>query len=369
MREEEKAQLVGSYRKNRGYILIALLLAIMVVIVGFRNDWWSSSASPKTSTGEGMIYPIPSGGIWRALENTSMHDYVSIAFSSNGIFGMAVTSQGGILQTLDGGYEWQPLTDRVPITEGEKVTGLCVDEEGGMLIGTVLDADESTYTGFYRYQPGVGWKMAHGDFGGIAGGSGDGRFLTGGGGLIAILDRTGYRLIRLPDEATTTLYSAAAIGSNLIAVGTEGLIARSSDGGEVWEKTRHGIPLGASHQPCFYAVSLRNHTAIVGGLDGLVLRSDDSGENWHKVYGLSIEQMVQAIFLDVDGVSALLGGGKTDGGDPFIATTFNAGLTWNLDVIEQSHGRISGFAKGKAGIFAVTDDGALLIRRTAGISK
>jgi hypothetical protein len=73
--------------------------------------------------------------------------------------------------------------------------------------------------------------------------------------------------------------------------------------------------------------------------------------------------MITCALLDPEGKQAIVAGGTPAGLSPFIAASSDAGLTWRLEPVTAAKARITAIGRSRAGIYAATADGYLLLRR------
>jgi photosystem II stability/assembly factor-like uncharacterized protein len=92
--------------------------------------------------------------------------------------------------------------------------------------------------------------------------------------------------------ATSQLMSVAAVGGQMIAVGPEGRILASADGGINWTQSR--VPVSSDLVAVRF---LAKDKAWVAGHDGVVLHSDDGGKTWRKqLDGLEAARAMQSFY-------------------------------------------------------------------------
>ena len=109
----------------------------------------------------------------------------------------------------------------------------------------------------------------------------DGRVLAVGAYGLALEGRSGrFRALtpRLPNPRQLHLYGIRAAGRRVVVVGEQGLLLRSSDGGESFEA------LPSPYKGSFFGVLLpAEGVVLVYGLRGNIWRSADHGNTWSQV--------------------------------------------------------------------------------------
>jgi len=83
---------------------------------------------------------------------------------------------------------------------------------------------------------------------------------------------------RLPNPKSLHLYATRWLGQQLFVAGEQGLLLRSSDGGETFE------PLASPYKGSFFGLlATRAGSLIAYGLRGHAFRSTDAGNSWEKL--------------------------------------------------------------------------------------
>jgi photosystem II stability/assembly factor-like uncharacterized protein len=208
-------------------------------------------------------------------------------------------------------------------------------------------------------------QVWQGDFCGLLAASANGRFWAGEDCFVLRFDE-GFAPIRLPLCDSEVLYDIESTGRLMIAVGLNGLVSVSSDGGDGWVTIRLIAALSLESEPLeIHRVVTDGLIVLAGGNYGGLWRSEDSGITWMPVRGLARNASVWALYLAPDGVSCFAAGGDQNGGAPFMMAANDGGRTFTSEPVRVARGRIMGIAEGKAGIFAVSFDGRVLVRRAA----
>jgi photosystem II stability/assembly factor-like uncharacterized protein len=192
----------------------------------------------------------------------------------------------------------------------------------------------------------------------------NGRFWAGEDCFILRADTTGFTPIRLPSCDGKVIYDIEAARSLVLAVGMNGLLAISRDDGDTWTVSQLKLSIALENEPLeIHRVATNGHLAIAGGNYGGLWRSEDAGETWAPVRGLGKRMNVWALHLTPDGLAGFAGGGDSNGG-AFILATGDGGKTFMPEPVRDASGRIMGIARGGSGVFAVSFDGRVLVRRT-----
>jgi photosystem II stability/assembly factor-like uncharacterized protein len=154
--------------------------------------------------------------------------------------------------------------------------------------------------------------------------------LVAGGDTLLHSDSLGRRWNVLQGAAGTSLQAITRIDNNTaIAVGEQGVILRTEDGGEHWENKT-----GISLRPLL-AVAASDNVVLAGGVDGTLLRSEDRGHSWRVSASGTGQALVALAFSNPATVMA-----ATDRGA--LLRSINAGISWqNVDI---SSGAIAQFA-------------------------
>jgi photosystem II stability/assembly factor-like uncharacterized protein len=195
---------------------------------------------------------------------------IEVAFPDSS-HGLAVSEQGEVAETRDGGWTWSLRPGRV---------------DSGHLIAATVRRDGSILA---CAADGGLWKTSDGG-----------------------------ATWRATAAAPGTLYDIRACGPQAaLAVGTGGTIFRSGDGGETWTRMRRdtlGRELLGVH--CG-----EGGLAFAVGRDGLVLRSRNQGVTWDSLPRPSADLLTRVAFADSSRGLATTGEGK-------VLATRDGGLTW-----------------------------------------
>lgn len=150
------------------------------------------------------------------------------------------------------------------------------------------------------------------------------------------------------------LLDAQTIGNTVIAVGANGHILRSTDGGSTWERAKAPTPatLTGVHFPD------AQHGWVVGH-DAVILHSDDGGRTWTKQNG---GEDLQVSFLDVGFLDAQTGFAVGAYGQ-FLATT-DGGRSWTQRRVIEEDYFLNRLSIGPAGTLYIAGEHGTLLRST-----
>ncbi|MFT5836942.1 MAG: photosystem II stability/assembly factor-like uncharacterized protein [Candidatus Azotimanducaceae bacterium] len=167
-------------------------------------------------------------------------------------------------------------------------------------------------------------------------------------------------LSTLSSDPKDTYYSMASLGNTVIAVGTDGLIARSANEASSWT---------ASVNTDFFFGNLRTvagrpnttNTWISAGGDGsegVILRSADDGATWTKLTGISDLSFSGSVWTE----SAWLVCGLDDlSFEGVMYRSTDDGLTWSPVTLPNAIAPLRGLATDGAGnVIAVGESGTVL---------
>ncbi len=231
----------------------------------------------------GTILHTSDGGVtWTRQNSGTDLTLTSIDFTDSKR-GWAVGNEGTILHTLDGGKEWLKQESPVPyyhmgvcfVTDqkgwiASEDTHILHTEDGGRT-WTVQFHDEDFIRKTVSFSDELhGWAV--GEYGYIYHTENGGRDWEKQGGYFGIDDYTGAL------EAEGLLFDAVAIDSKTAwAVGIDGRVIRTDDGGELWRELATGAPVTQ-----LFSIAYDGADTIVVGGKGICLFSKDRGRTWEK---------------------------------------------------------------------------------------
>lgn len=348
----------GARRRGIAVVALVAICACMAWWSGVRRrEGGSSAREPQHATAGRVALATTGSSVWVPVPGAAAPDLMALSFSPHGDIGAAVSSEGILLVTRDGGLNWQ-TAGQAPLGDGEMATVVVARPGGRIFVGAGVD--ESKFTAFYDWDGAGNWRVRSGDYGGVIGSSDDGSLLVGGGGLVARAQGDDWTLSELPPCGQVMLYGAAREGQTLLVAGDFGLLARSRDGGRTWDCST--LKVGETGAP-LYAVALAGDNAMAGGARGTLWRLRSAAERWEQVEGLGTGMSVFAAHLDDGGAFGFAAGGNETGGAPFILASSDGGVNWRTEAVREARGRVISLARGRAGLFAATLDGRILVRR------
>jgi photosystem II stability/assembly factor-like uncharacterized protein len=197
--------------------------------------------------------------------------------------GWAVGNEGTILRTSDGGKEWLPQKSPVPychmdvcfVTErkgwiASEDTHILHTEDGGNTWRVQFHDKEFILKSISFSDELHGWAV--GEYGYVYRTQNGGRDWVKQRGYFEIDDYTGVL------EAEGLLFDAVAIDSKTAwAVGIDGHVIRTDDGGDLWREVETGAPLTQ-----LFTIAYDGADRIVVGGKGICLFSKDRGRTWEK---------------------------------------------------------------------------------------
>jgi photosystem II stability/assembly factor-like uncharacterized protein len=231
---------------------------------------------------EGIIIHTKDGGkTWSKQKSPVSYFLMGVHFA-NTQKGWIVTERTTILHTKDGGKTWaKQFSDLDYILKG---VYFCDDKNGWAVgeYGFIYHTDDG----------GVTWKKQAGEFG--------------------ISEETGELV------AGNYLFGVFAANPQTVwAVGIDGYVTRTSDGGKTWSKVN--VPVPKVH--LFSVVSNKAGVIVIAG-DGIVIWSRDGGATWKNpefkpsvryawIYGLAVRGAANFAAVGLDGALYMSDSSKT----------------------------------------------------------
>lgn len=170
-------------------------------------------------------------------------------------------------------------------------------------------------------------------------------FLTGSSGLIGLFNDKTKKIYNLVTGITQSIFKVTFISDYFgIAVGSDGLILKTEDGGLTWQRKLSNVS-----ENLFSVSFADNKNGTIVGWNGLILKTEDGGDTWEK-----IKLKYNSYFKDVLFVNEFLG--FIVGGDGLILRSENGGNDWD----EVNLNSTSGLYKI---IFDSSDNGMIISNR------
>jgi photosystem II stability/assembly factor-like uncharacterized protein len=227
-----------------------------------------------------VVHTTDGGKTWRRQETGTDYVLSSISFVDQK-HGWAVGEEGIIIHTGDGGKTWKKQTSPVPfflmgvqfvtpqkgwiVTERTHILGT---DDGGKNWRVEFKEDDFILKAVSFCDPSNGWAV--GEYGVIYHTKDGGKTWVKEAGSLTVSDATG--LIEAGDQ----LFGVAAIDPQTAwAVGIDGVVVRTTDGGQTWKKTAVPVP----KNPLFCVVASKAGTIAIGGKRAFTW-SADGGATW-----------------------------------------------------------------------------------------
>ncbi|KAF0250346.1 MAG: hypothetical protein FD167_257 [bacterium] len=388
-------------KKDILFKVLAIVVCVVIWLSYSISYFWVEKPKPNQDI---VISQTIGSGRWEVVSGGLLRDIRRIAFDNNGKRGVAVSLEGHLLSSEDGGLTWD-IAGKMSFSEDgetwsddpemELINALAITDKG-LFIGTAVD--ESSYGAIYQLDSSGKWRVQAGNYGGLLAASNNSVMIGSKGLMIKLLPnlannqnsqngqnsqnkqvkRSGVntnttssfnaktRIIdsqniafqQLPLWAQINLYSIDQKDENLLIAGDYGIVCNSTDSGKSWKNIS---PDKANKLPLYGAV-LGNEIGLVGGSGGSFWRLNKTTGVWQKITGLKKSLTIFAIYADKEG-HCVAGGGDEVGNSPFIVYSSDNGLSWQYELIPQNYGRVVSVAKSANGVFVATLDGHILLRK------
>jgi photosystem II stability/assembly factor-like uncharacterized protein len=236
--------------------------------------------------GFGTIYHTTDGGsTWRPQVSNSTEQLFSVAFA-DAKTGWIVGRSGLVLATTNGGDTWKPQTSGTP---NHLFQVKALDTQHVWAVGdwgTVLYTQDGGKTWENRSLTrdvilnGLSWADSqHG-------------WIVGEAGTILATTDGGATWTEQHSGVEKTLFGVFfANPQQGWATGIDGLILHTTDGGQTWQVQHGDVEVGALEQvgfadtlgnPSLYDIAVVGKTGYAVGENGAVFASDDGGQTWHR---------------------------------------------------------------------------------------
>ncbi|NNK00566.1 MAG: hypothetical protein HKP58_09145 [Desulfatitalea sp.] len=228
-----------------------------------------------------IIYTEDGGTSWTYQKSTTDYTLSSISFTDER-HGWAVGDGGTIVHTQDGGRTWKKQASPSPIflmgvtfvtpekgwAVGERTT-IVHTRDGGQTWQVQFSGEDYILRAVSFADEMNGWAV--GEYGFIYNTKDGGTSWTQQGGQFEISMETGDII------AGNYLFDVSAVdGDSAWAVGIEGHVIRTTDGGQTWQAVITDLP--NSH---LLAVDVDESGHILIAGKGLMIHSNDAGAGWH----------------------------------------------------------------------------------------
>ncbi len=284
-------------RLDRVLGILALVLLICLSIVGpsrAQSEWEQhddlfSVSFPNENDGWacgrwGTILHTADGGQSWARQESGTTMTLSSVFFADAKTGWIVGNGGTILHTADGGNTWEQQKSPVPffhmnvcfvsLREGwivSEMTHILHTVDGGQTWDVQFSDEDYKLKAIAFADAKNGWAV--GEYGFTYGTRDGGVTWEHQAGKWEFNDETGEL------ETEIFLYDVTAIdAATAIAVGADGVVVKTVDGGSTWGK----IQTGFGKVPFYGVVTQRDGTIVIGG-KGLYAQSKDQGRTWQPI--------------------------------------------------------------------------------------
>ena len=132
-----------------------------------------------------------------------------------------------------------------------------------------------------------------------------------------------------PKPQGNTLWDICILNENTaIAVGEQGTIIRTTDGGENWDVDLYVCGLSTTLSSVFF---IDSETGYVVGGSGAMLKTTDGGETWTKLDSVTSKGLTSIYFFNAD-TGWVTGTGSNETGAIVLKTT-DGGETWTSELV------------------------------------
>lgn len=229
-----------------------------------------------------VVHTMDGGKSWNRQESSTDYTLLSIHFADSQN-GWAVGDEGTIIHTADGGETWEKQSSPVSfylmdvyfitplrgwiVTEQ---THILFTDDGGKTWRIQFSDKDYILKSISFADPLHGWVV--GEYGYIYRTRDGGITWEKQAGYFDISDETGHVV------GGTFLFDVMAIDSQRAwAVGIDGYVIKTEDGGKTWRE----VQTGASKTQLFSIISDKTDTILIGG-NGVFLSSSDRGRTWES---------------------------------------------------------------------------------------
>ncbi len=316
---------------------------------------------------EGTIFrSTDRGAVWQSVESPTDQNITSLTFGDNG-FGVAVGLNGCIIRTTDAGITWSNLAPGFRTTLYEVDFA---DDQVGYILGLrILGINNSRGVLRRTTDGGASWTELPMDDSILLGRGGSGSCIAfydamhGYGALGSDIYRTvdggiSWTVKRFDKK---TIYDIAIIDRlTAVAVGGDGFITRTTDGGETWNQYEN------VSQYINFGVSFKGNFGLAVGNGATIYRTLNEGASWTLVPRSELGGLLPALkaVVVVDSVTAFVAA-ETEA----VYRTTDRGKNWTrLKLPKRSDNYLLrsidfagdvGVVVGSAGtVFRTTDNGA-----------
>jgi photosystem II stability/assembly factor-like uncharacterized protein len=286
-----------------------------------------------------IIRSTDSGDTWTNQLQGSLENIVSI-HSPNTNCAWAVSNNydpqsNAIYKTINAGKMWEKIT--LPLNEKYFYVFnnvFAFDENNAFICGSTRINTSDIGAFFKTTDGGKYWEIIDISYTGYVS---DIKFINneigyatehiGSSNRYEIIKTTNRGLTWFPTQnisSTSSLNSIYLVDEvNVIAVGANGFIIKSSDGGISWQIQNNGLPVSAGLGFNSVAFTDINNGWIVGE-QGILLYTTNGGENWYSKPSKTKEILHKIQFVDKEN-------GYICGANGLLMNTNDGGKTWNFE--------------------------------------
>lgn len=305
--------------------------------------------SPITGTAVGaggMIVRTDDGGdTWSRLTRGEVADLSAVSFT-DADHGFAVGKHDAVLRTVDGGKNW---------VNKNIVTGPGPDGLSDVFAVDINTATVVGYWGIWKTEDaGNTWANKASDHVSSVSFVGDVGVAVGYQGVIVQTLDGGETWGSRPSGTNNALLDVSLASSTTgVAVGEAGIILRTTDGGTTWVSQPRG-----TDQLLRGVAFVNENTGTAVGYSGTILRTEDAGKTWLSQSSGTEHQLRDVSFFDAQN-GIVIGDGGT------ILRTHDGGATWKIDASGTGN-QLNGVSFTDANSATVVGSGGTILRAIPG---
>lgn len=263
----------------------------------------------------GTILRTGDGGVtWATAVSGTTEDFRSVAMSANGLTAVAVGRNGTIVRSTDGGVTWAAATS--PISD--YLASVTISANGQTVVAASFGAI------LLSTNNGATWERRTADALQAVATSADGQDVVavGDNGTVLRSTNAGNTWAAASSRTPARLLAVAMSGDgqNVVAVDTDAAILRSTDGGATWATVATDISLAAVSASV--TMSTDGQIAVATASSFRVYRSIDGGATWEPC-DIPVPGTFLSVAMSPDGQTVV-----AVGSSGAIARSTDAGQNW-----------------------------------------